>query len=582
MLYTRSEYPRPQFRREKWQSLNGEWQFDFDDNHEGELKGFPSGSVALERKINVPFTYQSKASGIGDTTSHDAVWYRRIFTVSDELRGKSVLLCFNGCDYSTNVWLNGNLVITHKGAYTGFKADVTKYLKDENVIVVKCEDKLDMTTPRGKQSYKDGGKRFGCWYIPDTGIWQSVWMEAFGDDCIDVYTLLSDIENGNIYGDVTTLYGKADRLKIEVRFKGEITAEHYVELRSNNPRSDYSVAVDTKNAVRLWSPDEPELYNVKYILLCGEKVADECHARIGMREISVSDGKICLNGKPFYQRLVLDQGYWRDSDLTPPSSEALKNDIILSKKMGFNGARKHQKIEDPYFDYYAEELGFVTWCEMPSAYDFCDKMIENVASEWSEIVSEAKNATSNVCYVPFNESWGIGRLKSDKRMQSLATALYFITKSMDTTRPVSTNDGWENLDDTDVVSIHDYAYDDEEFDRKYIETDINTVSPVGRVQFVDGAKYRGQPILFTEFGGIAMQMDAKDGNWGYGVGASGAEEFYTRVKNLIRGIKRCPFQGYCFTQLTDVQQEVNGLLDSDHTPKFDLNKLCKLFTDVEK
>ena len=152
MLYTRSEYPRPQFRREKWQSLNGEWQFAFDDNREGEMKDFPSGSVALGRKINVPFTYQSKASGIGDTTSHDAVWYRRIFTVSDELKDKSVLLCFNGCDYYTSVWLNGNLVITHKGAYTGFKADVTKYLKDENVIVVKCEDKLDMTTPRGKQS----------------------------------------------------------------------------------------------------------------------------------------------------------------------------------------------------------------------------------------------------------------------------------------------------------------------------------------------------------------------------------------------------------------------------------------------
>ena len=577
MLHTRKEYPRPQFRREKWQNLNGEWQFAFDDNRDGELNDFPSGKVVLNQKINVPFAYQCKASGIGDPTNHDTVWYRRTFKVSDELENKSILLCFNGCDYFTSVWVNGNLVITHKGAYSGFKADITKYLRDENVIVVKCEDTLDMTIPRGKQSFKSGGKPFGCWYIPTTGIWQSVWLEAFGEDCIDGYSLFSDIHGGNIYGDVTTLYGKADKLKILIDFAGKLTAEHEIELSADKSHTDYVAAVDKEKEIRLWSTDEPNLYGVTFILQCGDKVVDVCHARIGMREISVSDGKFCINGKPFYQRLVLDQGYWQDTDLTPPSAEALKNDIILSKKAGFNGARKHQKIEDSYYNYYAEELGFITWCEMPSAYDYCDKLVQNVSSEWSQIVAEAKNATSVICYVPFNESWGIDRLKDDKKMQSLANALYFIAKSLDPTRIVSTNDGWENPDNTDIVTIHDYSYDAAEFESKYIKADINTIAPANRAQFANGSKYRGQPILFTEFGGIAMQTDAKDGSWGYGVGAEDSEAFYNRVKNLIQGIMRCPFQGYCFTQLTDVQQEVNGLLDSRHNPKFDIGVLNEIF-----
>lgn len=584
MLSTRQEYPRPQFRREKWQNLNGEWQFAFDDEKNGSLMGYPTGRIHLNKKINVPFTYQSEASGIGDAAQHDCVWYRRTFVTDDSLKNGNVLLCFNGCDYRADIWVNGYLAITHTGAYTAFKADITKYLTDgENTLVVRCEDPLSMTTPRGKQSYKPNGKRFACWYTPSTGIWQSVWLERFDEDCIDEYSLFADTDKKQIYGDVTVLYSVADTLKIKAEFGGKIIAEHIVSLRQNNPRTDYAVEVASpEENLRLWTPETPALYNVTFTLLRGEQVLDVCRARIGMRKISVNEqGQICLNDKPFYQRLILDQGYWAESDLTPPSAEALKQDIVLAKSMGFNGARKHQKTEDPYFNYYAEELGFVTWCEMPSAYDFCDKLVRNVAAEWAQIVSEAKNATSNICYVPFNESWGIGLMKTDKRMQAIATALYYIAKSMDQTRVVSTNDGWENLNETDVVSVHDYAYDDEEFDKKYIRADINSLAPAGRAQFVDGAKYHGQPILFTEFGGIAMRGDEKGENWGYGEGASGAEEFYTRVRNLVRGIKRCKFQGYCFTQLTDVQQEVNGILDYAHKPKFDAEILKAIFESVE-
>ena len=575
MNYQRTEYPRPQFRRGEWQSLNGEWEFAFDDEKQGELKGYPTGMIALDRKINVPFVYQSVASGIGDITSHETVWYRRTFAV--ERKEENMLLCFNGCDYETSVWVNGSLVVTHTGAYTAFKADITKYLQNgENVIVVKCYDPISMSNPRGKQIYLSGGKTSGCLYVPSTGIWQSVWIESFKKDCIDCYTLLSDADEGVLYGDITTLYALADKLKIAISYEGKQVTEQIFLLEQQ--RTDYLVKIaEDLSQIKLWSPVQPNLYYVDYTLLQGEEILDVCHTRIGVKKIETLNGKILLNGKPFYQKLVLDQGYWKDTDLTPPSAEELKKDIELSKQMGFNGARKHQKIEDPYFCYYAEELGFVTWCEMPSAYEFCDREIQALTSEWAKIVAEAKNCTSNIFYVPLNESWGVGKIVSDYRMQCLATSLYYQTKAIDPTRLVSTNDGWENLNETDIVSIHDYSYDDAEFQKKYIDGDLNTLVPTIKSLFVNGAKYKGQPILFSEFGGVAMQTDATGENWGYGKGANTAEEFYKRIEKIVKGIMRCPFQGYCFTQLTDVQQEVNGLLDVYHKPKFDLERIKKIF-----
>ena len=576
--FERKEYPRPQWRREDWQGLNGEWEFCFDDEKRGEAKGYPTGNVPLDRKINVPFAYQSAASGIGDKETHETVWYRRTFGIKDS--EKNVLLCFNGADYRTSVWVNGALVVTHTGGYTPFQSDITRYLKKgENVLVAKCEDGVNMTTPRGKQSFKNGGKPFACWYVPSTGIWQSVWLETFKTDCISRHTMLSDADNGLIYGDVTLMYGIADELKITVKFEGELVCEERMPIEKK--RNEYAVYVKRNGKVRLWDTSEPNLYYVDFALYKDGKLLDLCHTRLGMRSVTVENGKICLNHRPFYQRLVLDQGYFENTDLTPPSAEALKDDILLSMQSGFNGARKHQKTEDPYYAYYAEELGFVTWCEMPSAYDYCDETAENLISEWAEIVSNAKNQTSNICYVPLNESWGVDAIAKTKRIQNFAAAMYHVTKAIDPTRLVSTNDGWENVDETDVISVHDYAYDDAEFDRKYIQSDLNTLIPAGRALFSDGAKYHNQPILFTEFGGVAMQSETSGENWGYGVGAEGAEEFYARVKGLIRGIKRCPFQGYCFTQLTDVQQEVNGILDYGHKPKFDTKTLKEIFESVE-
>lgn len=563
MKYKRKEYPRPQFRRDIWQSLNGEWEFGFGDKQN------------YDRKINVPFSYQWQASGIDDTSVHDTIWYRRKFIVSE--KNKRALLCFTVSDYETDVWVNGNHVIKHIGGFTPFYADITEYLKEgENEIVVRCIDTLETAVPRGKQSWT--GEQFSCFYYPNTGIWGSVWIEFFGVDCIENYSLQSDIDNRRVYGYIETLYGKADEAEIVLTFKDKRIKKQRISL--DGKRTNYSINL-ADNAFDfgelLWWVDNPNLINVDYVLYKDGNICDNAHARIGLRKISVEDGKIYLNDRSLFQRLILDQGYWIESGLTPPSIEALKKDIEISKAMGFNGARKHQKLEDPYFYYYAEELGFLVWAEMPSAYTFCDREIKAITAEWQEIVNVAKNFTSVIAYVPLNESWGAREIKTSKEQQNFARSLYYLTKSLDDTRLVSTNDGFENIEESDILSIHDYEIKSaEEFPIKY-NGNYDGMHPQGWALFADGHKYKGQPVLFTEFGGIAFVNEANGETWGYGNGAKNADDLCERLEQLIKGIAKTEFQGYCYTQLTDVQLEVNGLLYADRTPKVAVDRLKKIF-----
>lgn len=570
MKYERKEYPRPQFRRDSWQSLNGEWEFDF-----GVRCGICGGQLKLSRKINVPFSYQWEASGIDDKAVHDTVWYRRKFTVTE--KDRRALLCFNASDYETDVWVNGEHVINHTGGFTPFSADITDYIKGgDNEIAVRCKDTLETAVPRGKQSWT--GEQFSCFYYPNSGIWGSVWLEFFDADCIENYSLQSDIDNRRIYGYIETLYAQADEAEITLTFKDKVLKKQRISL--DGKRTQFSVSL-ADNAFdfggMLWSPDCPNLIYVDFELLKDGEVCDAAHTRIGLRKISVENGKICLNDRPLFQRLILDQGYWKESGLTPPSAEALKKDIELAKAMGFNGARKHQKLEDPYFYYYADELGFLVWAEMPSAYTFCDREVKAVTQEWQEIVGVAKNFTSVIAYVPLNESWGVREIKTSREQQNFAKSLYYLTKSLDGTRLVSTNDGFENVEDSDILSIHDYDIKSaEEFPVKY-SGNYDGMYPQGWALFADGHKYKGQPVLFTEFGGIAFVNQANGEAWGYGNGAKDGDELLSRLEQLIRGIAQTEFQGFCYTQLTDVQQEVNGLLYADRTPKGDLNKFKKIF-----
>jgi hypothetical protein len=578
-METRTEYPRPQFRREQWQPLNGEWEFEFDDAVDGVQRGLCSGKVGLNKKILVPFSYQYVASGIGDTSVHEVVWYRRTFEIAPCGMGKRALLCFNGSDYKTDVWVNGNHICEHTGGYAPFSADITSALQEgENTLVVRCYDPQEPAIPRGKQSWT--GSPFACWYVANTGIWQSVWIEFFDYDYIQSYTLEADIDSCSFGGELQTQYGKANKLTITVSYEGKQIKKQRMSFKGNYMR--YAVSLmesDYVDESQFWSPEHPNLFYVDFELYCDGKLADRAHTRFGMRKIAVDEyGNICLNHKKLYQRLVLDQGYWKDSGLTPPTKESLKEDIQSAIAMGFNGARKHQKFEDPYYYYYAEELGFLVWCEMPSAYNFTPAEITAQTAQWQQIVGVARNFTSVVCYVPLNESWGVRKILTDKKQQNYARSLYYTTKALDATRLVSTNDGWENLDASDIVSIHDYAYDSAEFTKKYQLDKLDSLYPHLRKLMAEGNKYAGQPVLFTEFGGIALQ---NDGGWGYNSQAQSAEEYFARLQNLMKGIAECDFQGYCFTQLTDVQQEVNGLLDENHMPKLDAERLKLLFTFQE-
>lgn len=575
MLHLRNEYPRPHFRRDNWLSLNGMWEFEFDDNHDGEMRGIHNGKIKLEREINVPFTYQYPASGIGDKTFHDTLWYKKSF-VYDRV-GDSAILGFNASDYITTVWVNGHYATTHQGGFAPFTVDITKYLNEgENVIVVRCYDPLDPTIPRGKQSWLNDP--FSCWYTPNSGIWQSVWIDFVGDDSLEDFSITPDIDTNSFSGEIKLRNCFADLIEIKVFYDNKL-----VKRQMFTPDGKYTrytvkmMEINFVDEVTYWAPEHPNLFYVDINLYRGDELLDSVHTRFGMRKISITDdGRVLLNNKPLYQRLILDQGYWKDSGLTPPSVESIKKDIEFTKAAGFNGARKHQKFEDPYYYYLADELGLLTWCEMPSSYNFNTDEVSYVTDEWQQIVNTAKKFSSIITYVPINESWGVRKALTSVEQQNFARSLYYLTKSIDPSRLVSTNDGWENISESDMLAIHDYASLGSELKVKYNEATYDDAFQTFRRVLANDNPYMGQPVLLSEFGGIMFERDQRDDNWGYNSAAKNDDEFLARLKALVEGIYDADFQGFCYTQLTDVQQEVNGLLDSEHNPKIAPEKIREI------
>ena len=575
MLHLRNEYPRPHFRRDNWLSLNGTWEFEFDDNHDGEMRGIHNGKIKLEKEINVPFSYQYPASGIGDKTFHDTLWYKKSFVYNRA--GDSAILGFNASDYLTTVWVNGHYATTHQGGFAPFTVDITKYLSEgENVIVVRCYDPLDPTIPRGKQSWLNDP--FSCWYTPNSGIWQSVWIDFVGDDSIEDFSITPDIDTNSFSGEIKLRNALADLIEIKVFYDNKL-----IKRQMFSPDGKYTrytvnmMEINFVDEVTYWAPEHPNLFYVDINLYKENILLDTVHTRFGMRKISITDdGRVLLNNKPLYQRLILDQGYWKDSGLTPPSVEAIKADIEFTKAAGFNGARKHQKFEDPYYYYLADELGLLTWCEMPSSYNFNSDEVSYVTAEWQQIVNTAKKFSSIITYVPINESWGVRKALTSVEQQNFARSLYYITKSIDPSRLVSTNDGWENLSESDMLAIHDYSSLGSELKVKYNEATYDDAFQTFRRVLANGNPYMGQPVLLSEFGGIMFERDQRDGNWGYNSAAKNDDEFLSRLKALVDGIYDADFQGFCYTQLTDVQQEVNGLLDSDHNPKIAPEKIREI------
>jgi beta-galactosidase/beta-glucuronidase len=584
----RPEYPRPQFRREGWTNLNGEWAFAFDDSDAGLADGWQSitpeelrtDGSPFDRQIVVPFCYQSKHSGIGETAFHDVVWYARTFDYPS-LGDERLLLHFGAVDYRATVWVNGGRVASHEGGHTPFSADVTHALTaGENVLVVRAEDpSRDVTIPRGKQYWKE--KTEGIFYTRTTGIWQTVWLEPVNRSRIDTLRFTPDVDTASI--DVEVSIEAIERemsLRATVELDGEQVLEDTISVRSSLverslPLLRRGEAPDTPHLAdwpgpALWSPEHPTLYDLRLELLDPDgEVLDSVESYFGMRKIEVKDGKVLLNDRPLYQRLVLDQGYFPEGILTAPTDEDLRRDVELAKEMGFNGARKHQKVEDPRWLFWADTLGFLVWGEMANAYQYSTGYVRRMTAEWQEAVMRDYNHPCIVAWVPMNESWGVPDLASDRSQTEHLLALYHLTRSLDPTRPVVSNDGWEHAI-TDLCTIHDYR-DAEALARSYTTPESAVAAePANRPVYVPGYAYRGEPILITEFGGIAFSAEESGAEgWGYSIVAD-ADEFLERYESIVEALLRSSsVQGFCYTQLTDVEQEINGLLTYDRNPKVD-------------
>jgi len=569
----RPEHPRPDLMRADWQTLNGRWEFEFDDADRGLAERWhaPASAKRFSKTIVVPFAFQSKASGIGETAFHDVVWYRRAVQVPAGLAraGRRVVLHFGAVDYEATVWVNGEHAGAHRGGHVGFSCDVTDLLRPgENAFVVRVRDpSADRTVPRGKQFWRP--KSEGIWYTRTTGIWQPVWLESVDPVHVRRLRITPDVDNSQV--SVEAVLSRAApglKLRTTVSLKGETHAQSEVTATGARP-----VAVHRLTEQRLWAPWEPTLYDLAVELVGADgRVLDRVESYFGQRKVSTRDGRVYLNNYAYYLRLVLDQGYWPESLLTPPSDEAMRFDIETAKAMGFNGARKHQKVEDPRWLYWADRLGYFVWGEMANAQDYTDEYVARFTDEWQQIVARDYNHPSVIVWVPLNESWGVPEIYASRPQQEHAKAMYHLLRSLDPTRLVVDNDGWEHTDETDLFALHDYARTGEELAERYkiLETDPARVPRNGRDALALGYEYNGAPFVLTEFGGIAYRAGAQraEGEWGYSGIEPTKEAMLKRLDGLVAAVvANKAWAGFCYTQLTDVEQEINGLMTYDRKPK---------------
>jgi beta-galactosidase/beta-glucuronidase len=573
-------YPRPQLERAHWLSLDGPWRFRFDRerrlHHPDDVDHWPL-------TIEVPFPPESLTSGIGDRGFHPAVWYQREFEI--DVAGGRVILHFGAVDYQARVWVNGVHVGSHEGGHTPFRFDITAALQASGpqVITVLAEDDPhDLTKPRGKQDWQR--EPHSLWYPRTTGIWQTVWMERVARTYIDKIRWTPQVEGFAIGFEARIVGDDADELSIEVELRHGsrlLAADRYRVIDREADRrivlSDPGID-DFRNEL-LWSPERPTLLDAVIRLYHGRTLIDEATSYVGLRSVAILRDRLMLNGRPYFLRMVLDQGYWPDTMLAPPDDAALRRDVELVKAMGFNGVRKHQKIEHPRYLYWADRLGLLVWEEMPSAYRFTRTAIKRTVREWTEAIERDYSHPCVVVWVPFNESWGVPELNSVREQRHAVEALYHLTKTLDPHRPVVGNDGWEAAA-TDLIGIHDYDADPEAIRQRYGGDSTQLFDrrrPGGRVLTLDGYPHRGQPVVLTEFGGIAYPKCPAPGvtqSWGYSV-VDDDERFAQRYTALLDVVVHLSlFSGFCYTQFADTFQEANGLVCADRTPKIPLDRIA--------
>ena len=554
-LIPRPEYPTPQFARSSWINLNGEWQFERDKSVSGRQRGLITAEK-LSEKINVPFCMESRLSGIGDVDFCNCVWYKKAIDISPEWLdgGKRVILHIGACDYRTEVFVNGESVGSHIGGFVSFSFDITDYVSaGKNLITICADDDVrSHNQPGGKQSYRYASA--GCSYTRTTGIWQTVWLENIPCEYIENVKYYTDINSATltVVAKVNGADGKT--LSAEAFFGGKA-----VGADSATVSNKVAILKIKLSELHLWDIGKGDLYDLT--LKFGE---DEVCSYFGMRSVRVGEnGAIVLNGRTVFQRLVLDQGFYPDGILTAPCEDELIADITRSIAMGFDGARLHQKVFEPRFLYHCDRLGYIVWGEhanwgldvsRPEAY-------KGFFPEWTEIVERDFNHPAIIGWCPLNETHA-------DQDDDLVVTLVNLTKALDPTRPVIDVSGWTHVKGaSDIWDFHDYDQDPVTFKKRYEEVFENGTS----VKYKDRVKFTLLPNFISEYGGIKWDVNSNLENaWGYGNAPKTEEEFKERFKGLAEALLFNKYiTGLCYTQLTDVEQETNGLYTYDRQAKFD-------------
>lgn len=584
-------HPRPQLIRDPdWRDLGGPWQFAHDDEDRGRADRWmdPATSAPFTGTVTVPYPPESAASGVADTAFHPVLWYRRTIDVPRPAAGRRLLLHFGAVDHRAEVWLNGRLVGRHEGGHTGFTCDLTDAVDrdGEQTVVVRAEDQpLDAAQPRGKQDWRRDPHVI--WYHRTSGIWQPVWLEEVPAEHITLLHWTPEVAHARVRCRLRLGHWPQRPLTVTVRLtRGErVLAEQRTLIEGQE--TEFDVAVPALRHGQdlddlLWSPERPQLVDAVVELrdAAEDTPVDRATSYLGLRDIGWDDGVFLLNHRPYFLRFALQQGYWPASHLSA-SADELRRDVELAKEIGLNGLRIHQKVEDPRFLYWADRLGLLLWEEMPSAYTFGARTVERVVAEWTEAISRDLSHPSIVAWVPINESWSVPNPALVPAQRHFMDALYHLTKTLDPSRPAVSNDGWE-ISAADIWGVHDYTQHGDVLRKRYGHASLRQGElaeqwPGAKRLTLDGVRHQGQPVVLSEFGGATFEP-AEGAVWfGYDTVAT-TEDFAKRLADLVAAAVDSGLAGYCYTQFTDTEQEINGLLTPDRQPKIPLAELRAILT----
>ncbi|TVT22167.1 glycoside hydrolase family 2 [Amycolatopsis acidiphila] len=575
--------PRPQLVRQGWIDLCGQWGFAFDDDDRGRADRWHDDPAAFDLTITVPYPPESELSGVHAPEPHTIVWYRREFEAPQLVPGYRLVLHFGAVDYVASVWVNGIYVGGHTGGQTPFSFDVSEAVQaGVQSIVVRVEDRTDdANQPRGKQDWR--AEPHDIWYHRTTGIWQPVWAEVVPALHVRELHWTPDLVRAAVTCEGELSAANAT-LRIVLRHDDEVLADQSVRIDGSRFHFDVAVPALRHGHDRmrlLWSPENPTLIDALVDVRSEQGQVDEVSSYLGLREVGTADKRFLLSHVPYFPRLVLEQGYWPQSHLAAPDAQALRREVELVKELGFNGVRVHQKVEDPRFLYWCDRLGLLVWGETANAYEFGPTAAERLTREWLEILKRDRSHPCIVTWVPLNESWGVPDIASSPAQAHFGRSLYHLTKSVDPTRPVIANDGWETAEG-DIYGVHDYAPTGSSLRSRYGTFDavLDTLTagrPGGR-RLVIGDIDPERPVMLTEFGGLTHAPAEGEKWFGYSTVADGAD-LVRRLDDLVTAVLASPaLAGFCYTQLTDTEQECNGLLAADRTPKADPAEIRAVLT----